>query len=174
MYQRRNYWLRIKRVSRAYVWCCGLIEITASDPGHLASGIMAASIKSSTAIIGCNRYEKSNLPINIKASYWLRPPDFFGTIFNSYRTYCSVHNLISVYSEQSGCWCLVSYVVAGHPQSFLAFSVCGRFGLWPFRFVAIPVCGRFGLWPFWFVTVMTFYRHNYHKLLTYSFPLRHC
>ena len=28
----------------------------------------------------------------------------------------------------------------------MAVSVCGRFGLWPFRFVAVPVCGRFGLW----------------------------
>ena len=35
----------------------------------------------------------------------------------------------------------------------VAFSVCGRFGLWPFRFVAVPVCGRSGLWPFRFVAV---------------------
>ena len=37
---------------------------------------------------------------------------------------------------------------------FVAVSVCGRFGLWPFRFVAVSVCGRFGLWPFWFVAFL--------------------
>ena len=36
----------------------------------------------------------------------------------------------------------------------VAVSVCGRFGLWPFRSVAVSVCGRFGfgrfgLWPLW-------------------------
>ena len=41
---------------------------------------------------------------------------------------------------------------------FVAVSVCGRFGLWPFWFVAVPICGRIGLWPFrsmafWFVAV---------------------
>ena len=35
----------------------------------------------------------------------------------------------------------------------MAVSVCGRFGLWPFRSVAISVCGRFGLWPFRSVAV---------------------
>ena len=34
-----------------------------------------------------------------------------------------------------------------------AHTVCGRFGLWPFRFVTVPVCGRSGLWPFRFVAV---------------------
>ena len=27
---------------------------------------------------------------------------------------------------------------------FVAVSVCGHLGLWPFRFVAVSVCGRFG------------------------------
>ena len=36
----------------------------------------------------------------------------------------------------------------------VAVSVCGLFGLWPFRFVAVSVCGRFGLWPFWFVAFL--------------------
>ena len=45
----------------------------------------------------------------------------------------------------------------------VAVPVCGLFGLWPFRSVAVPVCGRFGLWPFrlWpfrFVAVMTCFR----------------
>ena len=35
----------------------------------------------------------------------------------------------------------------------MAVSVCGRFGLWPFRFVAVPVCVRFGLWLFQSVAV---------------------
>ena len=39
------------------------------------------------------------------------------------------------------------------PFRSVAFPVCGRSGLWPFRFVAVPVCGRFGLWPFRFVAV---------------------
>ena len=37
--------------------------------------------------------------------------------------------------------------------SICGLSVCGRFGLWPFRFVAVPVCGRSGLWPFRSVAV---------------------
>ena len=41
----------------------------------------------------------------------------------------------------------------GQSSTDVAVSVCGRFGLWPFRFVAVPVCGRFGLWPFRFVAV---------------------
>ena len=47
------------------------------------------------------------------------------------------------------------------------YSVCGRFGLWPFRSVAISVCGRSGLWPFFrlwpfrFVACMTCYRHRH-------------
>ena len=36
-------------------------------------------------------------------------------------------------------------------QMIGSFSVCDRFGLWPFRFVAVSVCGRSSLWPFWFV-----------------------
>ena len=36
---------------------------------------------------------------------------------------------------------------------WFAHSVCGHFGLWPFRFVTVPVCSRFGLWPFRFVAV---------------------
>ena len=36
---------------------------------------------------------------------------------------------------------------------WFANSVCGRFGLWPFRFVTVPSCGHFGLWPFWFEAV---------------------
>ena len=36
---------------------------------------------------------------------------------------------------------------------FVAVSVCGRFGLWPFWFVAVSVCGPFGFWPFRFVAV---------------------
>ena len=39
-------------------------------------------------------------------------------------------------------------------------SLCGLFGLWPFRFVAVSVCdrfgcGRFGAWPLWPVTEET-------------------
>ena len=36
---------------------------------------------------------------------------------------------------------------------FAAVSVCGRFGVWPFRSVAVPVWGRSGLWPFRSVAV---------------------
>ena len=46
----------------------------------------------------------------------------------------------------------VAFSVCGRFEMW-PFSVCGRFGLWPFRFVAVSVCGRFGLWPFWFVIV---------------------
>ena len=34
------------------------------------------------------------------------------------------------------------------PFRSVAGSVCGRPSLWPFRFVAVSVCGHFGLWPF--------------------------
>ena len=33
---------------------------------------------------------------------------------------------------------------------FVAVSVCGPFGLWPFRSVTVSVCDRSGLWPFRF------------------------
>ena len=60
----------------------------------------------------------------------------------------------------------VAFSVCGRsslwPFRFVAVSVCGRSGLWPFRSVAVLVCGPFGLWPFrlWpfrFVAVMTCY-----------------
>ena len=56
------------------------------------------------------------------------------------------------------------YIIWFVSNQFVAVSVCGRFGLWPFRFVAVSVCGlsvcglsvcgrfgfgRFGLWPSW-------------------------
>ena len=58
-------------------------------------------------------------------------------------------NMTSIfYTNALDVWWLVSI------QS-VAFSICGHFGLWPFRcffwpfqFVSIPVCGRFSLWPF--------------------------
>ena len=39
------------------------------------------------------------------------------------------------------------------PFRFVAVSVCGYSGLWPFRFVAVPVYGRFGMWPLRFMAV---------------------
>ena len=42
----------------------------------------------------------------------------------------------------------------------VAFSVCGRFSLRPFRFVAVSVCGCFGLWPFRFVAVSVCDRYD--------------
>ena len=47
----------------------------------------------------------------------------------------------------------IQFILDDLPTQFVAVSVCGRFGLWPFRSVAVPVCGRSGLWPFRFVAV---------------------
>ena len=63
----------------------------------------------------------------------------------------------------------IQFILDDLPTQLVAVSVCGPFGLWPFRslafrFVAVPVCGRFGfgrfgLWPLWPETIRTNYWH---------------
>ena len=50
-------------------------------------------------------------------------------------------------------WFYAIYIKWFVSIQFVAFSVCGRFGLWPFWFVAFPVYRRIGVWPIRFVAV---------------------